>query len=456
MQEQTTFTSVLKNPGFLNLWINQILVQLSYNALNFTLILWVYRLTNSNTAVSALLFCVYLPAVIFGLFAGVLVDVLDRRKIIRILNLALAVLFASLIFLKDFYPAILIVAFLVNTMSQFYTPCEASAIPILVKRSQLLIANSLFTTTLFSTFLVGFGLAGPLINHLGLDYIFGIAAGLLVTAFLLTFLFPPIVSKPDLEGKKLLKALEKRDLSQIRQIGASQVKYTLRLIKTKLSVLFSILIMSGVQVVIGILAVLIPSFFEKELSISATDVSQVLILPLGLGMVIGGFIIGRFGHRIPKRVIVGRGILVAGILFLVVGIAPFISPVIRYFNRPKVLPFFYQPSLSSIMAVGSFLLGIAMVSIIIPSQTVIQENTAENLRGKVFSVLAVVMQGASLIPVLTVGITADLFGTMPIFIAIGGTIALLGLFAIKPDFYFAEHHLPFNLREFLGLGHWKK
>lgn len=456
MHESSSFTSVLKNKGFLNLWINQILVQLSYNALNFALILWVYRLTNSNTAVSLLLVAVYLPAVLFGLFAGVLVDVVDRAKIIRTLNILLAVLFFSLIFLKGYYLAILLIAFLVNTISQFYTPAEASAIPIIVKPKQLLTANSLFTTTLFSAFLIGFGLAGPLINHLGVDFVFGIGASLLILAFLFSFLMPVIQSKADEEGKNLIKAIKTKNRYSIQMIAISQVKSTLNLIKSHLALLFSIFIMSGVQIVIGVLAVLIPSFFERELHISANDASQIAILPLGLGMVLGGFLIGKFGYKIPKRVIVSRGVLVAGLLFFIVGISPLISPVIKYLNRPQALPFFYQPSLSSIVFAGSFLLGIAMVSIIIPSQTVMQENTPEPARGKAFSVLAVVMQGASLLPVLTVGILADLFGTMPIFIGIGGTIALLGLFAIKPDFYFKKEHLPINIREFLGLGHWER
>ena len=80
MTEKPTLAQVIANPGFLNLWINQILVQLSYNSLNFALIIWVFKLTDSNTAVSALLFAIYLPAVILGLFTGVLVDIIDRKK----------------------------------------------------------------------------------------------------------------------------------------------------------------------------------------------------------------------------------------------------------------------------------------------------------------------------------------------------------------------------------------
>ena len=83
MQEslnQAGFLETIRNKGFLNLWVNQILVQLSYNALNFALIIWVFHLTDSNIAVSALLFAVYLPGIIFGLFAGILTDLTDRKK----------------------------------------------------------------------------------------------------------------------------------------------------------------------------------------------------------------------------------------------------------------------------------------------------------------------------------------------------------------------------------------
>ena len=213
MTDKPTFASVIQNRGFLNLWINQILVQLSFNALNFTLIIWVFKLTDSNTAVSALLFAVFLPAVILGLFTGVLVDVIDRRKIIMIINLCLSLLFFSLIFLKGNYPAILIITFLVNALGQLYASAEASAIPIIVKKHELLTANSLFSATLYSAFLIGFGLAGPLINHLGINIIFILGGLVLIIAFLLSLMFPSIRSTPDKEGKRLTLALARRDYS---------------------------------------------------------------------------------------------------------------------------------------------------------------------------------------------------------------------------------------------------
>ncbi len=455
-QQSASFSEVIRHRGFLNLWINQILVQLSYNSLNFALIVWVFRLTDSTTAVSALLFAVYLPAVILGLIAGVLVDITDRKKIIMVINILLALCFLSLIWLKTSFPAVLVIAFLVNAMAQFYVPAESSAIPLIVSKRQLLVANSLFSTTLFASFLIGFGISGPLLQNLGIDFVFLSGGALLLAAFFLSFSFPSIVGKTDNEGRELAKALKNNDLITTIGIVKAEVNQTFGLIRGKFAVLTSLFLLSSIQVAIGVLGVLVPSFFEKTIQINATDASYILVIPLGIGMVLGGLLIGKFGYKYPKRRIVSVAILIAGLLLFTVGIAPLVAPAVKYFPKPRPLPFTYQPSLATVLTVGSFLLGMTMVSVVVPSQTVLQENTPEEDRGKVYAVLGVLMSAMTLIPVLLTGILADLFGPMPIFIAMGGTVALLGLLAIKPNFYFDEEHLPYTVREFLGLGHWKK
>lgn len=456
MREKATFASVIKNQGFLNLWVNQILVQLCYNALNFTLIIWVYRLTDSASAVSLLILAIYLPAVVFGLFTGVLVDITDRKKIIMGINLLLSICFFSLTLLRHNFPAILAVTFLINTLSQFYAPAEASAIPLVVKKNQLLTANSLFSMTLYSCFLLGFAFSGPLINHLGVKSVFELGGVILALAFFLSLTFPSIKAATDSAAKKLIKALQKRDFSTVGQIGFEEIRETINLIQGKLVVSSAIMILAGIQMVIGVLAVLLPGFLEKIVKIKATDASYVLVIPLGLGIITGGLILTRI-KKFVKRKLVGKGILFVGLLFFLVGVAPIISPAIRYFKyQPRPLSFITQPPLSTVLVIGSFLLGIAIVSILVPSQTSLQENTPEQDRGKVFSVLGVVISSISLVPVFLTGILADIFGVNPIFIGLGLFIVFVGVFALKPSIFFPESSLPYHIREFLGLGHWEK
>jgi len=455
MEDDTaSFAETIKNKGFLNLWINQILVQLSYNALNFALILWVFHLTNSNFAVSLLLVATYFPPIIFGLFAGILTDLTDRKKMIMWINILLAVCFFLLIPLKENFGAILVLTFIINSLAQFYAPAESSAIPLIIPKNQLLVANSLFSITLFGSFLVGFGIAGPLMNLLGIDYTLIIGGITLIVAFLLTFLFPSIKNKNDLEGVKLARALKNRDYKQIITFGKQEIRDTLNLIRGKLTVLTSLLILASIQVAIGIFAVIIPGFTEHELHIEAEGISQIIFIPLGIGMVLGGILVGRFGKYVAKRIIISRAILFAGTILFGLGISPFIMPLIQNFPRNIPKPYFQAP-ISAIIALGSFLLGLAMVSIVVPAQTVLQENTNETMRGKIYAVLGVLNAAFTVIPVIVVGALADLVGTLPIFLLMGSVTILIGVLAVRPQFYFEKSALPKKILQFLGLGHWE-
>jgi MFS family permease len=453
MVERATFAPVLQNRGFLNLWVNQIFVQLCYQVLNFTLLVWVFQLTNSSLSVAFLMSAVYLPAIILGLFTGILVDLTDKRRIIMIINICLSLLFLSLIFFKFNLAGILFIAFLINSLGQFYAPTESSAIPLIVKKNQLIAANSIISATLYSCFLIGFAIAGPLFSVFGIDSVFIVGSILLMIAFILSFLFPKISVKQDQRGKKLILALQEKKFSDIKQIGTEEILETVKLIKGKLSVFTSIMILAGIQMMIGILAVLISPYLERTMRIKAEDASYILIVPLGIGIITGGFILGKIGMRFVKRILVSWAIIFCGAIFLIAAIAPAIMPAVKYFTH-KPLPFLTQIPLSSVMITGSFLLGVALVAILVPTQTVLQENTPDNDRGKVFSTLGFAMSAFSLIPVILSGILSDIFGVLPIFFVLGILIIVLGVFGLNPAIFLKKDKLPLNIKEFLGTGHW--
>lgn len=456
MVDNPTFTSVIFNRGFRFLWFNQILVQLAYNTLNFALIIWVFKLVGSNLAVAALMLAIYLPVILFGIFAGVFVDIADRRKIILLIDGLLAICFLLFIFIKQSYPLILINAFLVNSLAQFFMPSESSSIPMLVSKKQLFMANSLFSLTLYGAFMVGFTAGGPILNHFGINAVFYSGAIFLTLAFILAQNLPVIkVSKI---SKKFDNFLSLRNFRWMMKVTMTEGKETVDFVRGKLRVAFSIGLMSGVQGVIGVLAVIMPSYLERVLRIHATDASYFLMLPLGLGMVSGALIVGKFFHGHPKRYVVIPAILIIGLLFLLAGAVPAISYLLQstdlpiHITRPRY--FFKAPSLSLLFSLGSYLTGLCTVAIIIPCQTVIQESTTEQNRGKIFAVLAVVMTAFAAFPVIVAGILSDVFGVIPLITLLGVAIFSTGLLALRPNFFFQENHLPFRIREFLGLGHW--
>ncbi len=441
--------SILKNSGFLKLWTNQILVQLAYNSLNFTLLLWVFKLTDSSIAVSSLMMAIYLPAVFFGIFAGIFVDIVDRRKIISVIDLLMALDFLGLVVFKNSLPAILMLTFIFNALGIFYLSSESSAIPILVKKEKLLPANSLFSTTVFLSFLFGFGLSGPLIGLFGVDLVFLLGAVFLLVAFVLSLLMPSMKANLDDEANMLKTALIHKDFKIFPKIALLELGKTLSIIKTSPQLLFAILIISSQQAIIGMLGVLIPSFFERVLHIRALDASLVLILPLGVGMIVGGGLIGRLGYKIAKRRLVGFGIITAGVIVGLIGFGSILAPIVARVG--KVLPFFDRPSHSIGLIFGAFLLGLSLVAVIVPCQTVIQEETPESSRGKVFSVLNATMSLVSILPILIIGALSDIIGPSWIFLILGMVIFMLGLSALVPKYNLVKRILPYSWKEFLGI-----
>lgn len=454
---QPTFASVISNRGFRFLWLNQVLVQVAYNTLNFALIIWVFKLVDSNLAVSGLLLAIYLPVILFGLFAGVFVDFSDRRKIILTIDLALALTFFVFIFIKHSYPLILINTFIVNTLAQFFLPSESSSIPMLLSRKQLFVANSLFTLTLYGSFLVGVTAGGPILNHLGINAVFIGGSLSLLVAFLLAHNLPVIAATKISQIGHLFSL---KSLKIVLSSTQGEIKQTVGFIKGRLNIVSSIILMALVQGVIGILAAIMPSYMERVLKIHATDSSYFVMLPLGTGMVLGAILVGRMFYNRPKRSLVIPAVVIAGILFLLGGVAPVIAQLFNSADLPANLVrpryFFRAPSLSSFFSTIAFLLGFCMVAIMIPCQTVLQENTPEKLRGKIFAVLAVIMTSFSAAPVILAGGMADLFGTTPVFITLGVVTFFMGLLASRPSWFFEKGHLPFRVREFLGLGHWER
>lgn len=458
MVEKVGFSSVIANPGFKYLWFNQILVQLALNALNFTLIIWVFKLVNNNLSVSALMLAIYLPAVIFGIFAGVFVDIFDRKKIILLIDFLIAVSFILFIFIKGSFIPVLILTFIINTLTQFFMPAESSAIPVLVSKKQLFLANSLFSLTLYGAFMLGFTLAGPILNHFGINTLFSLGALSLLVAFFMARRIPAI--KITANARKLEKLTPLTSFKILFNLTVKESKETLEFVRGKIEISSAILLMAGVQGLIGAMAVVVPAYMERILLIHATDSSYIVVLPLGLGMVVGALVLGKWFHKFSRRGVVVPAIVGAGTVLLLLGAMPIIAHLFQaaelpaYLTKPRY--FFKAPSLSTLFAILAFLAGICAVSIIVSCQTVLQEHTTLKNRGKIFSVLVVAMTACSAITAVLAGFLSDIFGVLPLLISLGILIIGIGYLVMHPQNFLKEYWLPLSVREFLGLGHWER
>ena len=140
-----------QNQNFSRLWWAQLISQFGDRIYQMALIgLIAERAPGSAIQLAKLMAFTVIPVFLIGPVAGVYVDRWDRRTTLFVCDFlrGLLVLAMPFIFIhRDSMVPIYIIVFLVFCLSRFYVPAKMSILPDLVSSENLLMANSLMTTT---------------------------------------------------------------------------------------------------------------------------------------------------------------------------------------------------------------------------------------------------------------------------------------------------------------------
>ena len=146
---------------------------------------------------------------------------------------------------------------------------------------------------------------------------------------------------------------------------------------------------------IGVLGVLGPAFAQQTLGLAAEDFA-VVVLPLGFGIVTGILLLNSYGGYFPRRRVIEGGLIALGILLAALSAAGPISRLLQRADAPGGLDLSGVTSLLAVVVVIAFFAGIAYGLVAIPSQTQLQEDLPEDVRGRVFGVLGMLVSVAEL------------------------------------------------------------
>jgi MFS family permease len=423
--------AVLRNRPFLALWLAQAVTQIGGNMVIYGLTVIIFSSTQSNAAVSILLLTFLVPAVIFSAVAGVYVDRHDRRWILITTNLLRAGAFALIFIAHDQLLVVYAMNIFVSTVTTFFGPAEAATIPYLVPRQQLVAANSLFTLTLNAAFALGFALLGPLVVTLaGPNALILLVAGSYLFAAALCFWLP--AAKPETTDER---SARQAVVAAERAVGStlSQLREGLSYIRAHRNISWSLIYLGITASLIGVLGVLGPDFATEALGLAPKDF-VIVVLPLGIGIVVGILVLNAYGALLPRRRVIEAGLLSLGILLMVLAVARRIVRFLQGVDAPAT-PFDLSAlvSLLSIVIGIAFLAGVSYAIVAIPAQTQLQEDLPEEVRGRVFGVLNMLVSVASFLPIIVVGPISDFFGTSPVIFTVGLVVALCGFasFALR-------------------------
>src|SRR3989338_3321934 len=368
--------------------------------LYFVLAIKVYQDTRSNAAVSYMILAFGIPSIIFGVIAGGIVDKCNKRTVLLFSNIIRVFILALFYFFLNNLFLIYLFTIIISIITQFFIPAEAPSIFHLVSKELLMTANSLFTVSFYVSTLLGFVLAGPFIKLLGPSNVYLFMAFLMVLASYFVYLLPNI-------GQKLININSLVDFNAIR----INIQEGIRFIFTHQRVKQSLILMTFSQAMIVTLSVLAPGFADRILTIDLADSSYLVMGPAAVGLILGAIWVGGYGVKLLKGTIIRIGIIATGICLLI------LSLLTRAPN-PNLMAAFIL-----LMLIGMF-----NSFINVPASTILQEDSDSNVRGRVYGVLTSLTGGISFLPVVFLGITADILG-------VGSALFILGIIILFIGFY---------------------
>lgn len=419
-----TYTDVLKNPHFRYLWLAQIFSQLAQHMLNFALIIVVFDVAQNtrfaNLAVSLLVLSFAIPSLLFGAIAGIYVDHLDNKKVLIITNFLRSILVLLYFIVGTQLIPIYLITFAISSITQFFVPAESSSIPRLVKKNHLLQANSMFITTLYASFIVGYSMAGPLIRFFSPDGVYAVSAVMFATAGFFVLGLPRLQSffKETLRFRHVFKSV------------TDELRRSWTVIRGHRGIFFPIMQLTISQAIVGVIIVLAPAFTKEVLGFSIKDASHILVAPAGLGMVAGAFLLGRFAGRLNKVRLVSWSLFVSSIALAFLALSDVLN-----FGIERILSNLLGNSVRFshflVVIFISLVLGSLNSIISVASQTILQEHTSKEVRGRVFGALNMMVNIAATLPILVVGILADLFTVTQVILAVALFLLIYALVQLR-------------------------
>ncbi len=155
------FLALMRHRNYALLWMGQLVSNVGDRLQWVVISLWVYAQTGSALSVSYAIMALMVGPAIVGVFAGPLVDRLDRRKILIYGDLLRAVLvFAIPDLMVRSLVWVYVDLFLISSVSAFFRPAMYAIIPQSVPKARLLQANAFFASMDMSTEIFGPFLAG--------------------------------------------------------------------------------------------------------------------------------------------------------------------------------------------------------------------------------------------------------------------------------------------------------
>ena len=401
--------ATLRNHSFRRLWIAQFSTVTVIYSLSLSGAALVEERTRSSMQIGLVILSAVLPAFLGSLISGAVVDRFGRKRVLLASHMARAVVslafWAGTLLLS---PSLaMVTVYLANVamalFTQFATPAELAMLPDLVGSPHLVSANALFQMSMLAAEGLGIIVLSPvLIKVFGPPSVGLVGAILCLLGVTLVSTLPRdrLPASQASSGKSIWRELAADFQTGWQVISRDRL---LRLVAIQATLAAAVLL---------VLLSLLPGLLSRHLGLSIAD-APILILPGGLGFVLGSIAISRWGNRMGRPGTIAAGLVGLGVSIGLLSLASS-QPGRLWLILPVILG-----------------MGVMLALVIISARVILQEHPPAEVRGRVIAAQLAMANAVAVLPILLGGSLADQVGILPVMVLLGLLAIGAGLLGLR-------------------------
>ena len=401
--------SLLRRRDFALLWTASLISATGDWVLLIGLPIYVFQLTGSTLATSAMFVAELVPQIVFGSVAGVFVDRWDRKRTMVVANLVLtfAILPLALVRNADDVWIVYLVAFTESLVARFLRPAEGAMLPRLVQKDDLVAANALASFASNASRLVGPTLGGVIAGIYGLTAVAGFDSATFAIAALLVALVRTSGAPERSETKDASRIAAGRFRAFWREWvdGLSLVARS-----RTIRVLFALAALSSLGE--GMMSVLFVVWITRVIGGTALELGWFMTAQ-AVGGLVGGIFVANLTRGAPPRRVLGLASIAFGSLDALL----FVSPLVR----PEIV----------IGLVIIAVVGVTTVAFGAGFNAILQTSVEDAYRGRLLGAIFTTMALLRLASTVLAGVLGAFVSPIVLLVAFqAGSYVLLGVVAL--------------------------
>ncbi|MBI5288931.1 MAG: MFS transporter, partial [Chloroflexi bacterium] len=369
----------------------------------------------------------------FALYGGAVADRVPKRVALALAYNVQAVLciFVPIFFGTDL-SSVLFLIFAVNLLGQLSGPSESAVLPLVATEQQLASAASL--VSLSSNIGTAFGtavLAPILVRVFNEQAVFTVSGLMLFLAASRVFDLP--TGEPE----------HKLDLRRRPQVN---VRATVRWIAHERAVatmIFVAVLAGTASIVVQTLG---PRYVQSVLGVDPADAVYVFA-PTTLGLLAALFITPALVRMFGERPVALAGFAVITAVLFALGMVEQVADLVNPINPLRITSTFGVDISRDLAAAGflSILLGFGLALTQISVQTYINRRVPLRFQGRTFALQSMLKNGATIVPLLTLGAAATVVGVRPVLILSPFALLVSAVLLVRLSYSFRGEAAPGRL-----------